>query len=61
MRAYAFPAPLQNRAFVLKTRSCGDLIKKALNFSCAYVSILATQEHKSGHSAMEDELAGLQV
>jgi hypothetical protein len=52
MRAYAFPAPLQNRAFILKTSFCGNLIQKALNLPSAYMPILATQEHKSGFSTM---------
>jgi len=52
MWAYAFPVPLQYWAFILKTRSCGNLIQKALHLPSAYMSILATQEHKSGLSAM---------
>jgi hypothetical protein len=52
MRAYAFPDPLQYRAFILKTRFCGDLIKDALHLPSAYMSILTAQEHKSAHSAM---------
>lgn len=52
MWAYAFSAPLQYLAFILKTRSCGDLIKKALHLSSAYMPILATQEYESGLSAI---------
>jgi len=52
MWAYAFPVPLQYRAFVLKTRFCGNLIEKALHLSSAYMPILATQEHESGLSTM---------
>jgi hypothetical protein len=52
VRAYAFPVSLQNWAFILKIRSCGDLIQKALHLPSAYMPILATHEDESGHSTM---------
>jgi len=42
VRTYAFSASLQYGAFVLKARSCGNFIQKALHLPGAYMPILTT-------------------